>query len=342
MRRLSVATLLDRPGNEGLLAPGAMAAAGFALRDEAGSPVWYEELIAAAGAWLAASLFLGFALAAGLEDGPLMVVTGLSLAAAATVVRWWVARLAAPGRHGVAGSFVVQLALAGSVLARLLVGAGLDREYSATVAMLGLLALEAALLVAYPDPVQQFVAIVAASVWLVILLHEGRHQSGYEVLLLSVAAACGGAFLYPAWLGRTPLWRAGRPIAYGLATAGGVAAASIAQMSTIPGETAAPGKIATWGLAMLLAVLAWLLRRPAPVPRAPGAGAVLALVALAVATQATPGIMLGVGIVVLGAGVRERSLLILGAVYVVAFAATHYYNLELDLLHKLYLGEYLE
>ena len=131
-------------------------AAGDATAAPAGSP-WYVRLLVGGVAWLAALSVIGFLAATGLINEDVFVPWGVAIGGAAIALA---RRLPRDGRGGAAAEFGAQIALVGSLLARVMVFIGLDDWTDGNWAVIGLTmaALELAFLVLYPDDLERFVA----------------------------------------------------------------------------------------------------------------------------------------------------------------------------------------
>lgn len=313
-------------------------AGGTGAANAGGSP-WYVRLLVAGLAWAAALSVTGFLAATGMIDEDAFAYWGIAAAAASIV-------LARRGpsdadARGAVADFVAQLALALSLLARVLVFIGVGAWANGDQAVIGgaMAALEIVLFIAYPDFFQRFLASGLACAWLLVVLGDVDDVLfvAYARDVVTLLAAFGGAWL---WIDR-PRLLAGRladyaaPAGYGLAVfvVGALLQETIAAFGRfLPG--------ARWPATAGLAIgVVWLLlwvrgRLGRPIVDA-GAGVLIVLVAaLAYATRIEPGILAAVGVLLLGFLARDGLLHGLGVAATGATVWHFFYSMNQTMLVK--------
>jgi hypothetical protein len=280
---------------------------------------WYVSTLAGAGAWVAAFCFIGFLFTAriiGEWEAAQLLPWGIAFLLAANTLRHWARVL-----------FLVQLALAASVVGHVLVLGGVQELTDSTGAMAAAAVLLCA--VQYPlnrDPLHRFLSALTAAVLLVVWVFDAKlHVPLYGLILLE---AVGVAFLFT-W-SRTP--PSLRPLAYALAAA--IALTHVVWVSGLElGAPEWPARLL--GAAWLLWIIHWSahgrsLLRHEPLLAATAGTALLALVA-------PPGLFAALGLLVLGHALADRLVLGIGVIFVPAYLVQYYYELELPLDRKAYL-----
>ncbi|MBN2491120.1 MAG: DUF4401 domain-containing protein [Planctomycetes bacterium] len=328
----SYGDVLRHLADRGLLDPARTADlhALLARREAAPDQPWYVSALAGAGAWVA-----GFCLVLFLHE-----VGAIARWEAAQLLPWGIGFLIAATalRRRARSVFLVQLALAASVVGHVLVLGGvaeLTRRSHGHVfdsaEPTGALAAAAVLLAAahYPlnrDPLHRFLSVLNAAVFVVVWVFDARlHVPLYLLLLLEAA---GVAFLFTWHRTSADL----RSLAYALATA--FVLTHVVWISRLElGAPEWPARIvsALW----LLWILHWSaggrsLLRHEPLLVAGAAAVLLAVVA-------PPGLLAAIGLLVLGHALGERVLVGLGVVFVPAYLIVYYTELELGLDRKAYL-----
>lgn len=285
---------------------------------------WFVRVLIGFGAWVSAVFLVLFLFAADLvSESGAAVVPGIVFLVAAFLLR----------RRAGGSDFLQQLALAvwlvGQVLTILGVGDGYD---SVAAAALVSLVVQGATIRWFPDAVARFLATCFAAVSVGALLDDVDMPFALDVTVLAVAVPAG--FLWwrrPAALAG-PLAEAVHPVAYGLVTS-----AFLLLLTTFgdPFEHGGGvGLVAGAGLTGAVAVMAWiLLGRQVTTP--PGLGVIGGLLILGAAMMTSaPGVMAGVGALLLGFRARDRVLLGMAWLFLAVFLTGFYYDLEITLLEK--------
>jgi len=291
-----------------------------------GSAPWYVRLLSALGAWLAAALLTGFfVITEVFKHGGVALVFGLLFLAAACFAR-----------SRVRNDFAVQAALATAVAAEALVLFGADDAWHLRDQKMALLALalNAAVVVAMPDPVGRFLASAFATSCAVFVAYEGHSPGFIILLLLLLGAGTIATWLAPPSRGGAR-WRAIRP-PLGVALAAGFLGGLAFILADHPWHDRSPDVFLTAGVTALAAYLvAWILRAHRGTLRSEtGVAAIAGAVLLGAVGWRTPGIVGAATVLALGYHRREVVLVGLAIASFVGFAGWYYYSLELTLLEK--------
>lgn len=312
-------------------------AAGDATAAPAGSP-WYVRLLVGGVAWLAALSVIGFLAATGLIDEDTFVPWGVAIGGAAIALA---RRLPRDGGGGAAAEFGAQIALVGSLLARVMVVIGLGDWTDGNWAVIGLVmaALELAFLVLYPDDLERFVAAGLVGAWLLLALGDLDDVLAAaalrDVVTLAAAVAAGAIWLWRPRL-LTGRWAEHvAPVGYGLTAF--VLAACLQDTVALFGDWL-PGLrwLLAGGLAAGLLGVLWVVRARLGQREIDMGAAVLAAIVLGVAgaTWPEPGIVAAIGVLVLAFGARDGWLLGLGVVGLAATLWHYVYGMAATMLEK--------
>ena len=316
-------TVLSRLREEGLLDDEPLATAPEA---EPQSDPWYLRVLAGGGAWFAAILFLVFLFSfSAFRSDEGMLTLGLALLGAAL------------GLHRRArGLFPEQLAFALSLAGQFafLGGLGQILDWSAAVWAL-MIALEAALLLLYPDPLHRFVSTLAGVAAAAAFFHALAVPDLVHALVFGPAVGSGLLWEREARLVRSRYAGMARPVAYGLA-AGLLGALALSVMPDVEVFAVASWWPATLGLAAALGVLAHRILATDTPGTPPLARALLfgSLLAVAVLTREAPGITGALFVLTLGFHRGDRLLMGLALAFLAVFLGFFYYHLDLTLLAK--------
>ena len=278
-------------------------------------PAWYIRVLAALGAWLS-TLFLVFfwALMAS-QSFAAGIVLGLiqSLAAA------WMARQRR-------GEMFNQMALSLWLTGVCLLVVTCVEEFR--LGLLGASSLLLLLATAYPESQGRFLAALGGGVCLVLGFQEASIPMD---LLVGPVALLAGIH----YLNQTRWWWAG----WGRRTASfaGVAVLTMlmALCSSFWGWTKFPAGAASTGLLTLAAL--WLSTRVLTrlrAPLQPSMAVWLGLLGTAALTLSTPGIMGGIGVLLLARESRSGWLTVVGWLYLLTFTSAYYSQLDLSLNYK--------
>ncbi len=282
---------------------------------------WFVRGLIIGGAWLAGACLVGFAAMLFLDTAEEAMATGAILCAVAVVLR-----------RQISGDFGEQLCFAWSVAGQMMLvgGFGVTAADVLSTALLAL-AIEVALLFTYPDRNHRFLNTKFAVFAVVGILYD--LEIAWGLAATSLACAVGSGLLWsraPAL--RSPLWAQMRgPIAYGLATSLYLLLLDSLERSL---PLWGPWWPATMGMSLALAGFAvWIARER-------GAGwldvtvIALGILALGALTLQAPGVIAGVGGLVVGAYARSRVLQGIALLSLIGFGSGYYYNLEISLLAK--------
>ena len=290
---------------------------------------WYVNLLVAIGAWVAAICFVAFLGVADLLtfEGGIPLVWGLGFIAGATVLHFYI-------KPVFAAQLALALSMAGHVMA--LLGTSNLLEDGLYYGILGILpetyfgcALAAEILCPvlyrlYSNWLHRFLScllvMITATAW---VLSMERHH-GLHVLVLVETIGIG------LLMTKFHRIRCLRPMAYALA---------VSLPLTLLLVLAPHGDIETpwWpSKAILTLGLIWLCQWAAGGPRNLRREPIIlaALAAAVLGAVSTPGILAGVGLIILGYAQEDRPLLGLGIVFFPAFIIAYYYDLDVTLLTK--------
>lgn len=282
---------------------------------------WFVRVLVGIGAWIAALFLVLFLFAVDLVDGDSTAVfTGVVLLAAA----FWL-------RRTQRSDFLLQLALAlwlvGEILAIFGVGELTDSVPAAAVASL---LVQAATVLRFRDVVGRFLATGFAAVSVAALLVEVEIPFSIDLTVLAVAVPAGLLWWRrPAALA-SPMAEAVGPVGYGL-----VVSAFLLLLTTFgdPFERGGVGLVAAAGLTLGVLALAFTLLGDRAVSP-PGLGVLGGILILGAATTSAPGVMAGVGALLLGFRAGDRVLLGMAWIFLAVFLTGYYYDLEITLLEK--------
>ena len=335
--RLSVGSLLEQLTSEGLAPSGAEERARAALAPAAADDLpWYMRTAVAIGAWFA-TIFMLSALLAILRprsEASWMIIGTLLMVTAVLVRRRptseflaWTAVAAALAGHGMA-TFGAGAIGADSVLR------------GASVCLVS-----AALLIwLIRDATLRFLASLSAGGALIVALVALEAPHALDIgISLTVASV--------AYVWRGPLrTRSGRldeilePVGYGLAVVlfGALVVRTLASSThgrwsmDLGQDVGAVGPIATVVCSIALVALVWrILDEHGTSLSTPVSFALLGgAAALGAVTWDSPGIIAGLGVLMLAFDRRNRVLLGMAAIFLIVFGSLYYYSLHLTLLQK--------
>jgi hypothetical protein len=308
---------------------------------------WFVRVLLTLAAWAAALLILVSAMWDSASQPDLLVLVGIGVALAAVGLahaarRWDVSS----GMRLVAD----QSALAGSILARLLIASGVSEMFRTdwlpdgtfdspanldpiTVALLALVIVEIVLFSSIPEPLQRFLATAAAPIWLAAAGIVEDRWIVTELLFLLTAGLAALVFTRPDLLAQTRLWRSTRTIGYGLATGAGAIALMSLLTQVLGTDEGVMRPWVSWLMGGGIAFLGW---RAAPA--GPDSRRALPLVGLplivGMLTGGAPGLSLALGGLVVAFYAGERPLFGLASAYLAVFLWQFYYMMELSFLEK--------
>lgn len=315
LRQLGREGLVDPEGVAGLLALGS--------QGEREAAPWFVRVLVGFGAWVASAflcLFM-FMFFSDLLDGVGAVVLGALLLAGVIPLR----------RAAGDSDFLQQVALAGWLVAQLLVLFGMaESTESVAATALVLLVVQAITIAWFPDAIARFLAAGFAVAALAAVFLQGMGPRAYD--LATLAAAVSAGLLW--W--RRPAFLAGalpdavNPVGYGLlAAAFGMLLLSLGNPFASGGPGYVTSAVLTVGVLLLAAAL---LGERVGSPQ--GLAVLGSLLILGAATAPAPGVMAAVGALLLGFRAGERALQGMAWLFLLVFLAGFYYHLEVSLLEK--------
>jgi hypothetical protein len=334
--RLSVRRVLDRLIAEGLASADGEVKARAALAPEVERHLpWYMSLAVAIGAWLATTFLLTAIFAmSGLRSETAQLVVGVLLAAGAIFAR-------REAEAEFARWAAVAVALAGMGLITIGVGGLTDSPPAAAAACF---AVALAFIALAPDVTLRFLATLTAGGALFIWLIGNKVPYGFDVGIAILIADIAFTWRYGVATRGDALAEILEPVGYALvivlfaALLGRTMATSTQSHWTmeITRETGALGPLATIACTAALLALAWrVLDDHGLALTSPLAFAILAgVVLLGAGTLDSPGIVAGVGALMLAFDRRNAVLLGMAAIFLIVFGSFYYYSLHLTLLQK--------
>lgn len=286
---------------------------------------WYLKLLVAIGAWVAAICFVGFLGVADLLDFKAALLTwGLIFIAGATVLHFLTKHI-----------FPIQLALAISMAGHVMTLLGASDlledglSYGIFPETYFGCALAAAILcpILYPlyrNSLHRFLSCLLVMITATAWMLASHHHHGLHVLVLIGTIGIG------LLMTKFHRIRCLRPMAYALA---------VSLPLTLLLVLAPHGDIETpwWpSKAILTLGLIWLCQWAAGGPRSLRREPIIlaAIAAAVLGAVSTPGILAGVGLMILGYAQEDRPLLGLGIVFFPVFIIAYYYDLDVTLLTK--------
>lgn len=330
--RLTIGEIVERLRAEGLAGAGEMEALGETLVRGAEDDIpWYMRAAVGAGAWAATVFLLVFLFGLQLlKDEITQIIFGVVLVA-----------MALRTRRQASAEFVRQASVAASLAGQglIIVGTGAAAHSGVVAGFVGLV-LSVAMIVVMPDRVHRFLSTLIGAGCAAVVVTDLELRGGIEVLTVSLAVVTA------------LVWRTGlrersashsdavEPVGYGLLVATFAillySEASGGRISPLHDAMAGPGIATTLAIgALLIALVSLILRENRFSLSAPRSLLVLAAtVLLAAVTRASPGIIAGVAVLVLGFDRRNSLLIGMAAIFLTVFGSVHYYSLSMTLIEK--------
>lgn len=292
-------------------------------------PPWYFRAISGCGAWLACLFLLGFW--AMFSNGPTLAITFGAIHAALALA------LASKGSGSPSTSWLSNLALALWLtgLSLILVGVS-DSSWNLPYFTTHILLLAVAA-VLYPEWLGRLLTMVFTGSTATLSLCVGDSPWPPDVYLVILPVIAGAS-----WLSQRNLWLLS-PGNSGRVRAGFVSALGYSAVVTLWLVLGASYwgwthlAISQGGQFILAAMVLWLVARVVYRLRLPSLRAAWALGAtllVAILTHQVPGILAGLGVLLLGFETRSRGLRVLAALYWALFLPTYFYWLDLALTAK--------
>ncbi len=325
---LTMGDVLEKLRSENLMKPEDIERCATYLEEKArkGTP-WYLKMMSAIGAWIAAGVFVSIV---GLISHDHPAIAGFIFLGAGLLLY-----------HSIQNIFVYHLAIALSLAGQAailievdqahLLGRGTDNFWQLVVVAAIMCA---ALYPIFASSVHRFLTCLAVLALTVAWVIEAEQYSVLHAIVLAEIVAAGLMFVnsrYYEWL---------KPMAYAIAVAlpltvfAVVVVNSATATSRLDDHTRQltplwPSQlILTLGMLLLL----WWVADGIYGLNEPVIVAALATVALGAVTS--PGILVGIGLLVFGYAIGEKPLIVLGYLFLPAFLVYFYYDMQADLLTK--------
>lgn len=329
--RQTMGELMARLRAEGLATDGDTEAVRSALAagEHEEMPIYLRTLVGL-GAWVATILLIAFFYALHLlDDARSAIVFGVVLVGGAA----WLRRRSS-------GDFTRHAAVAASFAGQGLILMAVEmlwRHDAVPFVVAALMSI--VLIVLFPDPLHRFISAaiaVGATAAALVALHVSH---ALDITALMTVVAC-------AWVWRVDLRNRSddltemlAPVGYGLAVGLFGLCLFGTFYSMIGGardHAPAFGAVTTDGIAVVLAVYVMaILREHDTSPSSVAGATILIIIALfAALTLKSPGILIGVSILILGFDRRNLILIELATAFLIVFGAANYYNVDLTLLEK--------
>lgn len=288
----------------------------------------YLHLLAGVGAFIAAICFIGFLLASGIiqiEDETTLIAWGLVF----MVGGFALYKLGQGDSGSLSHSFILQTSFCAMAVGKIafVAGCAIATESRWGVTIAGLLVT----LFSYPLyqlVVDRFLSCFAVLMSLFInLLIEESHLL-FNIVFFIQAAAMFVLLTY----GR--LTRTWEPLAYALVMSVCVMTGFLASANLMDYEvnTSVPTIVQLTLAGILIASILWAAGHWAAIRREPVLIAVLGVLLLTLLS--TPGVFLGMILLILGYARHDNVLLRLGGIFIPVFLTLYYYNLDLNLAAK--------
>jgi uncharacterized membrane protein len=335
--RLSIRAVLAQLTSEGLAPADATAAAHHALAPEVADDLpWYLRAAVALGAWVATIFIIAsFAAIVRPRNDLSWVVIGVLLMAAAIF-----------GRRQATGEFPKWAAVAAALAGHGMVTFGLAAvgDESVTRGAIACLTTAALLIWLVPDYTLRFIATLSGGSAIIVALIALKLPHGFDVGIAIIVTA-----LTFVWRGQlrsraNALAEILEPVGYALVVvlfsallARTLATSTHSHWSLEMGREAGNlGPVSTIACTIALVALTWkVLDEQGTSLSAPLSFALLAGAAfLGATTLDSPGIVAGIGALMLAFDRRARVLLGMATVFLLVFGSFYYYSLELTLLQK--------
>lgn len=330
--RLTTGEVAERLWSEGVVTAAEVDALRRAVSHDGEDDIpWYMRVAVGAGAWAATAFLLAFLFGLQLIRGDVpRIVFGVVLVAAAL----W-------ARREATAEFLRQAAVAGSLagMGLIIVSLGSLTHSGAAAGTVGVI-LSAAMIILMPDRVHRFLATLVCAVCAVVAVLDLEWPRGLEVVAIAL-------FLLAGWVWRFRLRERElrvaellEPVGYGAIVAIFAillfSTATDGRISPLHSGTAGLGIFTTAAIAiLLLALVVGIFEEHGRSPAEPTTLLVLAsIVLLAVLTRATPGIVAGVAVLVLGFDRRNPVLIAMAALFLAVFGSVYYYSLQMTLIEK--------
>lgn len=296
---------------------------------------WFIRVFVGLSAWFAAILLLAFLFGMNIfgisfaDGNPSALVVGLTFCVGAVGIRWLLWK----------GVFFEQLALAISLTGQALTFMGViiwtSSGSNLTNAALALIALEVALIPAYPERLHRFISTVVLVGATMLLLGEQDLQEGVHLLVIGLAVGTLLIWERETWLATTKLEDFTRPIGYALP----LTMFGLLCLSFIENDFITLWWISAAGLLLALLALEYVVLRDhgVDVRTLPALGLFAVTALLLVPAIQTPGIVAATMATLLG--FRRSNWLLMGLAvgFLAVFLIGFYYNLEFSLLVKSYI-----
>jgi len=292
---------------------------------------WYVRVMVGFSAWLASWMFIGFIVGAAIvESSQATLILGVVLVVGAVV-----------GRCVSDNDFITQMALAVSLAGEALMVFGVGRiTHSVELSLFSFIALEAVLVIFYPDIVHRFLSAAAILIASAGLLFEWKALDWVHVIAIGFGAAFVALVLFEQDFLARGQARLITPVKWGVL----FGQLSVLMLSTIyvlpelmDNMRFFPRPwISGIGLGLLFLYLVYRVIQSARFPLKPNITAVvymICVVALAVLSM-SPGLIMALIILLLGFAQADRVLAGTAIGFFTVFLAAFFYGIEMTLFMK--------
>jgi hypothetical protein len=298
------------------------------IEESAEHALWFVQVLAGLGAWIAAGFFLAFLFLTGIiRSQGSDIDLGLIMIVATTVLRGM--------SHNV---FLKQLSMAGSIAGQVLsIGGVIASTHSVSGGAFFALGLEITLLAIYPDMVMRF--LTAAGVFGAIFTLVLETHEPFLVDLVVVAAIVGGGLIWlaPPRCERTFFGDRRLPVAYGFLLFGlGLLGANVIMAQETYYKPWMLLQPTTVGLSIFFVLFLLSVFRTYRVRifSEPSIVALVAIGLICAATLNSPGVIASLATFALAFQRRSKLLFGLGSIFLAGFVIFFYYSLNTTFLAK--------
>jgi hypothetical protein len=323
----ALGNVLQQLASESRIAPDFESKMSATLSGFSTPPPWFVRMLVALSAWLATALLLVFVWGTRIVETEVgAIVAGCTLIISALVLR---RRLTA--------EFFRQIALALSLTGQTLLVFGWGGEFGVTEASLTVIALQALLLLAYPDSLHRFLSVLLAVLAAVVLLYELRVPDAIHVLITALAVAVVmGWWRAHTWL-TSKAANLCQPINYGMVVALFGVLMPSAVFGVVSDEISFPHayvSTGTMGIVLIALEIRLFLLHGVAWKSAPVVGMLLGTVLFLIAAAQAPGVVAAIIVLLIGFQFGNHLLTGMAIGFLIFFLSAYYYHLEISLLLK--------
>ncbi|MDY6991913.1 MAG: DUF4401 domain-containing protein [Pseudomonadota bacterium] len=288
---------------------------------------WFISVFIGLSAWLASLFFLGFIAFLGVIDTPetAIVVGGLLVLMTSVLAEMPPSSL-----------FLNQVTLVGNLSGQLLLIGGIGFKHDLITAAAATLMTECLLIVLYPQEIRRFLAILIATVAVLVLCYEFRIVWGVHALIFILATGAVVCWLGESYYQSGVLKHLYQPLGYGCV----VALWAVLLLSIMPQHYQLM-RLTHWypstlGLLSLLLITELFILRYYQISWRSHSSLIILMASCVVALllSSAPGVIAAVLIILLGFQRGQRPLLGLAFIFLSLFFMSYYYYLDITLLMK--------